>query len=56
MRARACVCAPQVIVEGFKSYKEQIITEPFSPKLNTLGARRLWRRAPAHAQKAPVVF
>uniref|UniRef100_A0A7N0UY74 Structural maintenance of chromosomes protein n=1 Tax=Kalanchoe fedtschenkoi TaxID=63787 RepID=A0A7N0UY74_KALFE len=24
----------QVIIEGFKSYKEQIATEPFSPKIN----------------------
>jgi len=28
-------------VEGFKSYKEQIVTEPFSPKLNCIGARTL---------------
>jgi chromosome segregation ATPase len=24
----------QVIIEGFKSYKEQVATEPFSPKHN----------------------
>ncbi|KAM7522842.1 hypothetical protein LguiA_012744 [Lonicera macranthoides] len=24
----------QVIIEGFKSYKEQVATEPFSPKVN----------------------
>ncbi|XLR29826.1 hypothetical protein S83_057726, partial [Arachis hypogaea] len=24
----------QVVIEGFKSYKEQIATEPFSPKVN----------------------
>jgi len=28
----------QVILEGFKSYKEQTETEPFSPKVNTIGA------------------
>jgi hypothetical protein len=27
----------QVILEGFKSYKEQTETEPFSPKVNTIG-------------------
>eukprot|EP00894_Picocystis_sp_ML_P003563 jgi/Pico_ML_1/54080/g4505.t1 len=26
----------QVIVEGFKSYKEQVATEPFSPKTNVI--------------------
>lgn len=26
----------QVIIEGFKSYKDQIITEPFSPKFNVV--------------------
>jgi recombinational DNA repair ATPase RecF len=25
---------PQVIIDGFKSYKDQTITEPFSPKIN----------------------
>jgi structural maintenance of chromosome 3 (chondroitin sulfate proteoglycan 6) len=34
----------QVIVEGFKSYKEQIVTEAFSPKLNCIGARQSGRR------------
>ena len=28
----------QVIIEGFKSYKDQTITEPFSPKINCIGA------------------
>jgi chromosome segregation ATPase len=27
----------QVIIEGFKSYKEQVATEPFSPKHNCVG-------------------
>ncbi|KAG6761834.1 hypothetical protein POTOM_035071 [Populus tomentosa] len=27
----------QVIIEGFKSYREQIATEPFSPKVNCVG-------------------
>ena len=30
--------APQVIIEGFKTYKEQTVTEPFSPKVNSIGA------------------
>ncbi len=28
----------QVVIEGFKSYKDQTIAEPFSPKLNVIGA------------------
>jgi hypothetical protein len=28
----------QVIIEGFKSYKEQVAIEPFSPKHNCIGA------------------
>ena len=28
--------AAQVIIEGFKSYKEQTIAEPFSPKINVV--------------------
>lgn len=27
----------QVIIEGFKSYKEQVAAEPFSPKHNCVG-------------------
>ena len=27
----------QVIIEGFKSYREEITTEPFSPKVNVVG-------------------
>ena len=27
----------QVIIEGFKSYREQVATEPFSPKVNCVG-------------------
>ena len=30
------VRAVQVIIEGFKSYKDQIIAEPFSPKINVV--------------------
>lgn len=30
----------QVIIEGFKSYKDQTITEPFSPKINCIGVFR----------------
>ena len=26
-----------MIIEGFKSYREQIATEPFSPKVNCVG-------------------
>ena len=33
----ACPWRWQVIIEGFKSYKEQTVTEAFSPKLNTVG-------------------
>jgi hypothetical protein len=33
--ARLGVC--QVIIEGFKSYKEQVAIEPFSPKHNCIG-------------------
>ncbi|KAG6486834.1 hypothetical protein ZIOFF_055414 [Zingiber officinale] len=29
----------QVIIEGFKSYKEEVSTEPFSPRVNCVGAR-----------------
>jgi hypothetical protein len=29
--------ALQVIIEGFTSYKEQIVAEPFSPKINCIG-------------------
>jgi len=29
--------AVQVIIEGFKSYKDQTIAEPFSNKINTVG-------------------
>ena len=28
--------AVQVIIEGFKSYKDQIIAEPFSPAINVV--------------------
>ncbi|KAM7522852.1 hypothetical protein LguiA_012754 [Lonicera macranthoides] len=28
-----------VIIEGFKSYKEQVATEPFSPKVNCVAIR-----------------
>jgi hypothetical protein len=31
------ICLVQVIIEGFKSYKEEISTEPFSPKVNVVG-------------------
>jgi hypothetical protein len=27
----------QVIIEGFRSYREQTIIEPFSPKHNVIG-------------------
>lgn len=27
----------QVIIEGFKSYKEEVSTDPFSPKVNCVG-------------------
>lgn len=30
-------CVIQVIIEGFKSYREQIATEPFSSKINCVG-------------------
>lgn len=33
--------ALQVLVEGFKSYKDQTRTEPFSNKLNTIGMSHL---------------
>lgn len=31
------VCA-QIVIEGFKSYKDQTIAEPFSPHINVIGA------------------
>jgi hypothetical protein len=31
------ICLVQVVIEGFKSYKEEISTEPFSPKVNVVG-------------------
>ena len=34
--------AIQVIIEGFKSYKDQTISEPFSPRINIVGARNNW--------------
>ena len=37
-------------MEGFKSYKEQIVTEPFSPKLNCIGVR-----AAAGFNKSPLL-
>jgi hypothetical protein len=27
----------QVVIEGFKSYREETSTEPFSPKVNVVG-------------------
>jgi structural maintenance of chromosome 3 (chondroitin sulfate proteoglycan 6) len=27
----------KVVIEGFKSYREEISTEPFSPKVNVVG-------------------
>lgn len=27
----------QVVIEGFKSYREQVATDPFSPKVNCVG-------------------
>jgi hypothetical protein len=27
----------QVIIEGFLSYKDQLIADPFSPKINVVG-------------------
>jgi hypothetical protein len=34
---QAHLLAVQVIIEGFKSYKDQTIAEPFSNKINTVG-------------------
>lgn len=31
----------QVIIEGFLSYKDQLIADPFSPKINVVGEGRL---------------
>ena len=31
-------CGAQVIIEGFKSYKDQTISDPFSDKINVIGA------------------
>jgi hypothetical protein len=35
---RVSACDVQVIIEGFKSYKGQLISDNFSPKINTIGA------------------
>jgi hypothetical protein len=45
----------QVIIEGFKSYKDQTITEPFSSKINCIGAcgAILGRAAPPAAPSPP---
>lgn len=32
-----CVLFLKVVIEGFKSYREQIATEAFSPKVNCVG-------------------
>ena len=39
----------QVIIEGFKSYKDQTATDPFSNAVNVIGAQpcRTQERAPA---------
>ncbi|TKA24679.1 Chromosome segregation protein sudA, partial [Cryomyces minteri] len=29
----------QIIIQGFKSYKDQTVIEPFSPKLNVIVGR-----------------
>lgn len=31
------VVVVKVIIEGFKSYKEEVSTDPFSPKVNVVG-------------------
>jgi hypothetical protein len=31
----------QVVIEGFKSYREETSTEPFSPKVNVVGKSML---------------
>jgi len=31
-----CVCFLQVIIQGFRSYRDQTIIEPFSPKHNVI--------------------
>ena len=35
------VCCKQVIIEGFKSYKDQTIVEPFSRNINVVGRDNL---------------
>ena len=44
-RAPLAVLAPQVIIEGFKSYKEQTALDPFNSKLNVVGELHRPRRA-----------
>lgn len=39
LRNFCCCVTLQVIVEGWKSYKDQTILEPFSPKVNVIGER-----------------
>ncbi len=34
------VCVAQVVIEGFKSYKDQTISEPFDQHINVVGT---WR-------------
>lgn len=41
----------QVIIEGFKSYKDQTITEPFSPKINCIGGCGPWLNANARGDE-----
>lgn len=33
----SCGHGVQVIIEGFLSYKDQLIADPFSPKINVVG-------------------
>lgn len=35
----------QIIIEGFKSYKDQTAAEPFTSKINVVGKLYFWRIA-----------
>lgn len=39
----------QVIIEGFTSYKDQLIADPFSPKINVIGEASAEARRSTHS-------
>ena len=43
----------QIVVEGFKCYKDRIAADPFSPKHNVVGAPAHGLNSTAHARFPP---